>query len=199
MNQWTEDEPLDAQEYVQPQTEAPDGLELPIRIALAALYSSIVINFYLGLNFMRFAVGASLLATGILYSIRYSKLRKREMIHHFKLLLVIVANVYFVNLLMRLFYFRYGNIVLLMMIAYWAYAGQNDRLDSVYDERSKAHPAMAFIYRLCSSASIGMILLGALFKIQHWPYSSLLMISGFCMLTISIITGYFVDPNRRYF
>jgi len=47
----------------------------------------------------------------------------------------------------------------------------------------------AFFLTLCNFLGIGGLLLGILFKIQHWPLSQLITIIGICTLAIGLLVG----------
>ncbi len=81
------------------------------------------------------------------------------------------------------------NIILALLFGWWFI---NQGTDYITIRKLKTNKTVQFMYYLVVVFSIACVFLGAIFKIQHWPYSNILMTLGIISTSILIIIDYFV-------
>lgn len=164
-------------------------LTLPIRITLALLIIGILFKIQ-NLPFSRQIILISGTIISILYTIRFFLKKNKVVLDYVKLPLVIIwVSIYLVKMIHILNIHYLFNIILFALFGYWfinegtSYFSNNRKL-----KKSKLLKA---IYYALSIVTFLLILFGAFFKIQHWPYSSIMLTIGFLSLAIMVIVDYF--------
>ena len=166
------------------------ALTFPIRIALAFLIIGILFEIQ-HWPFSNQIILISGIVISILYTIRFFLKKNKVVLDYVKLPLVMLwVSTYMVKTLHLLNIHYLFNIVLFALFVYWfinegsSYFSNNRKL--------KKGKLLKVIYYLLSIITFLLILFGALFKIQHWPYGSEIITLGLLSLAIIIIVDYFL-------
>ncbi|WP_397364161.1 hypothetical protein [Olleya sp. R77988] len=126
----------------------------------------------------------------IVYPIRFFLKSKKDSMDYIKLAMVILwCLIYGI----RVFHLYSPpivfNIILALLFGWWFI---NQGTDYITIRKLKTNKTVQFMYYLVVVFSIACVFLGAIFKIQHWPYSNILMTLGIISTSILIIIDYFV-------
>ena len=169
-------------------------LTIPLRIALVILlYGSLF-------KFMRWPYAQTLMLFGniailILYSIRFLFIKDKLKLDYIKLSLVLVWVFSYIVSAFHLFNMPYVfEIVLLILFVWWfieeglTYFTRRKLVDSRF---------VKFLYYLLLITSLTLVIVGALFKIQHWPYGAILFTFGVLMLSLVLILDLFVIKSNQ--
>lgn len=166
------------------------ALTLPIRITLVL----IVIGFLFKIQHWSFAselIIFSSISLMALYVIRFFFKKVKALLDYIKLFIVILwVSINVINIL-HLFNVHYiFNFTLLGLLCLWFI---NEGTSYFNDNRKlkKGRFFKTLYYTLCF-ITLFLIICGMLFKIQHWPYGSILVTFGLILLSIMLLLDYFI-------
>lgn len=164
-------------------------LTFPLRIALIVLIFGALFKVmhwpYAGQLML---IGAILI--GVLYTIRFSNKHDKSKLDYVKLALILlwVFN-YLVNAF-HLFNIPYVfEILLLILFIYWFI---EEGIMYIKNRKLKKNKFLKALYYILIGITIFVLFLGIVFKIQHWPYGSILFVLGVLILNMLLILDYFI-------
>lgn len=138
-------------------------------------------------------IGAVSLA--ILYTIRFFNKKKKLLLDYVKLALILI---WVFNYLVRAFHIFYVSylfeILFLILFIYWFIV---EGPAYIKNRKFTKNRFLKVFYKILIVLTGFMVIFGMLFKIQHWPYGSLLFILGILSLNILLFLDYFlIDRNH---
>ncbi len=164
-------------------------LTFPLRIVLILVIYSVLFKI------MHWPYANQLLLIGsvllmLLYSIRFLYKTEKTRIDIVKLGLVLVWTVNLVLKTYHIAFIAYALELILLILFVWWFI--EDGLNYFTSRQLINNGFVKFFYYGFCIVAITLIIFGALFKIQHWPYGSLILTFGFLLLSIMLIVDYFV-------
>ena len=168
-------------------------LTLLLRVALIILLYGVLFKF------MRWSFAQTLMLYGsiavvLLYSLRFLFKKEKVQLDYIKLGVVVfwVFN-YIVNVF-HLFNLPYiFEIILLVLFVWWFI---NEGLSYFTRRKLMDNSFVKFLYYMLSIASLTLITVGVLFKIQHWPDGPLMFTLGVLILSFVLILDLFVVKKQ---
>lgn len=155
-----------------------------IRIALAFYILSVLFEI------MRWEAGAAFalfpaIAVTLLYLLRYQAKEDKVKLDHTKLFIVLfwfagIAWAYEVPYVRQIFYLSWISLSLFVL---YTLLKQNKLVSLIQ-------------LNLIALSSIPVIALGLLFKILHWPFNHIFLVSGFALLSLGVIIDGFRNSKR---
>lgn len=170
-------------------------LTFPLRIAL------IVLIFGVLFKVMHWSYASQLLligsvSIGLLYTIRFFYKREKSKLDYVKLALILLWVFNYLIKVFHLFYVPYiFEILLLILIIYWFIV---EGMSYFINRKFKKNRFLKVVYYILIGLTMFAQFLGIIFKIQHWPYGSLLFIIGILMLNILLIFDYFLVDRKEF-
>jgi len=171
-------------------------LTFPIRIALIILVYGVLFKVMHWL----YAKQLILLGSGLivlLYSLRFLYKKEKQTLDYVKLGLVLVWVFNYCIKGLHLFNIPYVlDLVLLILFVWWLIT---EGFTYFIRRKLKNSGVLKLFYYGFSITSLALIIIGVLFKIQHWPYGSLIFTFGSLLLSMMLIVDYFAiqkQPNR---
>ncbi len=171
------------------QNSTKKTLTFPIRIALILLVCAILFK----VQHWPYASQLLLMSTiplALLYSLRFLNKKEKKRIDIVKLGLVLVWTINIILKTYHINFIAYGFELVLFVLFVWWFIEDGLRY---FSKRKFINNGFIkfFYYGLCI-LTITLILWGTLFKIQHWPYGSLILTFGFLFLVMMLIVDYVV-------
>ena len=132
-------------------------------------------------------IGSVLLAT--LYIIRFLLKPLKVLLDYVKLGLIVFWVSGYLLKAFHLISFSYVFEIITFGLFIWWFIQEGIY---VFTKRKlKDNLALKFVYYTLISITSALLLFGILFKIQHWPYGSLMFTLGIFLLTMMLIIDYF--------
>lgn len=166
------------------------ALTLPLRIAL----SSVILGLLFKLHHWPYGneiILIACIALAILYSVRFALKKAKVVLDYVKLLLIVLWIFNYITKTLHIINFNsIFNFIVLILLGYWfinegtTYFSKNRKLKDIKDLKTGYYVAWII--------TIIPLVLGILFRIQHWPYGALLTTVGFLFLSVMILVDYFV-------
>ncbi|SFI60655.1 hypothetical protein SAMN05443431_101444 [Olleya namhaensis] len=132
----------------------------------------------------------SILGILILYPLRFIPIVEKSTMDYVKLALVVL---WCFNYLITIFHLYqlpvFFNVMLLLLFGWWFI---NEGTSVLNFGNIKIKGVLKVVYIAFAIFAVACIFLGALFKIQHWPYSNLLFVIGVTSISILVTVDYFV-------
>ncbi len=130
------------------------------------------------------------IAIGVIYLIRFFNKKPKLRLDYVKLALVIIwVFSYFINVF-HLYNIPYVIEVCLIILFIWWYAEEG--FTYFKNRKFKKKGLVRVMYYILLVIGLTTFLFGLLFKIQHWPYDSLLFVLGTLTLCLILVIDYFV-------
>lgn len=170
------------------QKSRPKKLTLPLRFALIILIYGALFKI------MHWPYAQTLMLFGslfilILYTIRFVLKTEKAQLDYVKLALVVVWVIGYVLQVLHILNVPYiFNAILLALFGWWFI---EEGLNYFTKRKLKDNGILKFFYYGFSICSLTLIIIGALFKIQHWPYGALMFTCGILLLSLMLIVDYF--------
>ena len=171
------------------------ALTFPIRLSLIVLIFGALfkIMHWPYANILMF-IGSVLI--GLFYAIRFIKKKSKESLDYVKFVMVLLWIINYLNSAFHVFNMPYIlEILLLMLFIYWFI------VEGIYYFKNRKYKKNVFLkafYFLLISMTIFALFFGIIFKIQHWPYGTLLFTTGILLASILLIFDYFlIDRNGK--
>lgn len=169
--------------------QATKILTLPLRAALVILlYGALfkVMHWPYAQTLMLYGSIAIL----ILYSIRFLFKKEKQRLDFIKLGLVLIwVFSYIINVFHLLNMPYVLEIVLLGLFVWWFI---EEGLTYFIRRKLVDNGFIKFFYYGLSITSLALIIIGSLFKVQHWPYGSIMFTFGILLLSFMLVVDYFV-------
>ena len=164
-------------------------LTLPLRISLIILiYGALFKLMHWPNANVLMLIGSTLVL--VLYIIRFFYKIEKKLLDYVKLFLVLI---WLFNYTITVFHFLklpYVLEIILAILFFWWLIVEG--LTIFKERKFKDNKVLKAIYYLLFGTCSMFILFGLLFKIQHWPYGSLLFTLGILVLSIVLIYDYFI-------
>jgi hypothetical protein len=167
-------------------------LTLPLRLALILLIIGALfkIMHWPYSSILMFIAGVSLT---VLYTIRFLNKKTKSRLDYIKLALVLLWLISYFLKVFHLFKHRYIlDIGVAILFIYWFL---NDNPNYLMKRKFKKKGVVKVIYQILKVFTILSLIFGVLFKIQHWPYGSILFTQGILFLCILLILDYFIKER----
>jgi len=165
-------------------------LNFPLRLSMALYVISLLFHV------MRWPLNEKLTVVSVIglllfYSFRFYNKPTKDFIDHIKLFFVILWSLTTINKSLHLIYLPdlYG--FLPYFILFWLMMIKRVSYTNLFGELRLRNKEKA-IYAIVFIIAVVGIFSGALFKIMHWPYGSILLIIGLFLFSVIIIVDYFV-------
>jgi hypothetical protein len=130
----------------------------------------------------------------ILYSIRFLFKTEKDHLDYIKLGLVVIWVFNYIVNVFHLFNLPYIFEIILLVLFVWWFINEGF---SYFTRRKLMDNSLAkFFYYGLSITSLTLIISGVLFKIQHWPYGSLMFALGVLFLSFVLILDLFVVKKQ---
>jgi len=126
----------------------------------------------------------------IFYTIRFLLKETKERLDYVKLLLVLTWSLHYLITVFHLFYLPEFVVYIPLILFGWWFIEEG--INYFKNSRFKVGSAGKIMFTTFVLMSIGFIIIGALFKIQHWPYGALIFSLGMLLLSFLVIIDYFV-------
>ena len=126
----------------------------------------------------------------ILYPLRFCFITEKSTMDYVKLALVVLWCLNYLTKVFHLYQLPlFFNIVLLLLFIWWFI---NEGFSGLNLGNIKIKGVLKLFYIAIVIFAFGCIVLGAVFKIQHWPYSNLLFVIGVTLTSILVTLDHFV-------
>lgn len=169
-------------------------LTFPLRLALVILIFGAlfkIMHWPYAYNLMLFG-GVSI---GLLYTIRFFYKSEKSKLDYIKLAMILIWVFSYLAKVFHLFIIPYVfEILFLILFIYWFFIEGTTYFKNRNYRKNKFIKA---IYYFLIVLTILTMFLGITFKIQHWPYGSLLFSLGVLQLNILLIFDYFLIDRRN--
>jgi len=164
-------------------------LTLPLRLALITLIIGALfkIMHWPYSKELMFLGGISI---GVMYTIRFLKKTRRLRLDYIKLALVILWLISYLVNVFKLYTPPYVIEICIIILFIWWYAEEG--FTYLKNRKFKKKGLVKILYYFLLITASTFFLFGILFKIQHWPYGSLLFTLGIVMMCIMLIVDYIV-------
>jgi len=140
--------------------------------------------------FANILILASSLGIIILYPIRFYLNNNKETLNYVKLFLVPLWFVLYVSKTLHLINTpRILNIILLVLFGWWFVLEGTSYFKDKPLKNNRFTKALYYIFLL---STISLVIIGFLFKLQHWPYGALILTIGMLSASILVIVDYLV-------
>ncbi len=130
------------------------------------------------------------IAITILYLIRFIYKKEKATLDYVKLGLVVLWTFSYSVKTFHVLQIPYILELLLLILFVWWFIEEG--LTYFTRRKLKDNGFIKFFYYGFSIMAVALIIIGALFKIQHWPFGALILTIGFLLLSIMLIVDYFV-------
>lgn len=163
-------------------------LTIPLRLALIVLIYGALFKV------MHWPYAQTLMLYGslfilILYTIRFLLKTEKVQLDYIKLVLVLVWMIGYFIKVFHIFNMPYVfEIFFLALFAWWFI---EEGISYFTRRKLKDNRWLKYLYYSFSIITIALLVFGVLFKIQHWPYGSILVTCGALLLSLMIIIDYF--------
>jgi len=138
-------------------------------------------------------IGAVLLA--ILYTIRFISKPKKFLLDYVKLALVLVWVFNYLVGAFHIFYVPYFfQILLFILFIYWFIV---EGPAYIKNRKFTKNRFLKVCYKILIALTAFMVFFGLLFKVQHWPYGSILFVLGILSLNILLFLDYFLIDRSQ--
>ncbi|WGD35807.1 hypothetical protein [Olleya sp. YS] len=135
-------------------------------------------------------ISSAIVGILIFYPIRFFLKAQKNSMDYVKLAIVILWCLIYGTKIFHLYLPPLVfNILLALLFGWWFV---NEGTVYITDRKFKISFGFQYMYYVVAAFSIGCVGLGILFKIQHWPYGSLLFTIGLISIAILVIIDYFV-------
>ena len=126
----------------------------------------------------------------LLYPLKFWFIREKSTMEYVKLALVVLWCLNYLTKVLHLYQLPlFFNIVLVLLFIWWFI---NEGETALNFRNIKIKGVLKIFYMAIAIIAIGCIVLGALFKIQHWSYSNLLFVIGMTITSILVTVDHFV-------
>ncbi|WP_407557115.1 GldL-related protein [Winogradskyella sp. 4-2091] len=169
-------------------------LTFPLRLAV------IVLIFGALFKIMHWPYAAQLMlisgvSMGLLYSIRFIKKADKSRLDYIKLSLILLWVFSYLVKAFRIFYLPYVfEFLLAILFIYWF---SIEGIDYLKNRKYRKNSFLKALYFLLIALTIFALFFGILFKIQHWPYGSLLFTIGVLLLSILLLFDYLIIDRKH--
>ncbi len=164
-------------------------LTFPIRLALIVLIIGALFKIMHWPNSKELMlIGA--LSVAVLYTIRFLNKAHKKTLDYIKLSLILLwLHNYFVQSF-HLYKIPFLLEICFIILLIWWFAEEG--FFYFLNRKFKKRGLLKITYYLLIGLTFFMLLFGILFKIQHWPYGSLVLLFGTLFLCLTLILDYFV-------
>ena len=169
-------------------------LTFPLRLALIILIFGELfkIMHWPYANMLMLIGGVSI---GILYTIRFIFKTEKSKLDYVKLAMILIWVFSYLVKVFHLFYVPFVfETLLLILFIYWFFVEGIDYFKSRTYTKNKF---LKGIYYAFIVIAIVTLFSGILFKIQHWPYGSILFTFGILQISILLIFDYFIVDRTK--
>ena len=176
------------------QTTTPKKiLTFPIRLALIIiLYALLFINMGWPYGHNLIFVGGLILT--VLYVIRFSFKKTKVRVDYVKLSIVLIWFLGLFGVIFNLFHInKIIDVILIVLIVWWLI---EDGFSSIINRRLVNKTLIKVSYYFLLILSIGLLCVGYLFRIQHWPYGNIMFTLGVLLFSLLIIVDHFAIERR---
>ena len=164
-------------------------LTFPLRLSLVLLIFGALFKImhwpYAGV--LMFTAGISIV---LLYAVRFLNKRTKRSLDYVKLVMVLLWTTSYLCKVFHVFTHRYIlDIGLAILFIYWFITENPNYLKN---RKFSKKGLIKVIYQALKIISVLSLVFGVLFKIQHWPYGSILFVQGTLLLCLLLILDYFI-------
>lgn len=164
-------------------------LTLPIRIALiiliiGALFKIMHWPYYKELML----IGA--LSIGVIYVVRFIYKKEKTKLDYAKLALVILWLFNYLSQVFHLYNIPYIVDICIVVLFFWWFIEEG--FFYLKNRKFKTSKIIKVVYYFLIGLTVFLLLFGTLFKIQHWPYGSLMFTLGILLLCLILILDYII-------
>ncbi|WP_299121296.1 hypothetical protein [uncultured Winogradskyella sp.] len=164
-------------------------LTLPLRLALVILIIGALFK-VMHWPYSKELMFFSGISIGLMYIIRFLNKKSKITLDYVKLGLVTLWVISYLINVFHLYSIPYVIEICLIVLFIWWFAEEG--IFYFKNRKFKKKGLVKVIYYTLLLIGLTAFLFGLLFKIQHWPYGSLLFVLGTLMLCIILILDYLV-------
>ena len=169
--------------------ESKKILTLPIRLALVLLIIGALFKI-MHWPYSLILIFTAVVTLVLLYIIRFLNKKSRNKLDYVKLGIVVLWSIGYFLKVSHVFKHRYIlDIVVAILFLYWFC---NDNPYYLIHRKFKKRGIIKVVYQILKVFTILSLIFGVLFKIQHWPYGSILFTQGIMSLCLFLVLDYFI-------
>ncbi len=155
-----------------PEISVPKRLTAPLRVAIAVLVLGIVFKLqHWPMAMVPVIVGA--MAIVLLYPFRYAAKPQKAFLDHVKLGLAITWPS---SMVLQLMHWPYADVLGLLASAFGLVWITQAGVAEFWNDEARRTPGRTSIALF--TLGLALVIAGTLFRIQHWPFATLLLIAG---------------------
>lgn len=164
-------------------------LTLPIRIALVILIFGALFK-VMHWSYAKELMFLGGISVGVLYSIRFLYTKYKTVLDYVKFAFVLLWLISYLVDVFHLFSIPYLFEACLVILFVWWFTKEG--VFYFRNRKFKKNKFFKTLYYVLVGLTLFLLFFGIIFKIQHWPYGSLLFVVSILLLNILIIVDYFV-------
>ncbi|WP_204344507.1 GldL-related protein [Psychroserpens algicola] len=164
-------------------------LTLPLRLAVIILIYGALFK-VMHWPYANPLMGFGSISILLLYLIRFFYKKEKVILDYVKLVIVLLWVFKYIIGVFHIMSLPYIFEILLLVLCIWWLIEEG--LDFISNRKLKGHLFLKSLYYLFFGLTTCLLVVGIIFKIQHWPYGNIMFTLGVLLLSGLLLLDYFI-------